>query len=234
MANAALALVLGLRLASASPGIPEVARESGAPPRALPPAIRAALAESSLRVTLDGRARARFWFARKIAASQARAPGTSAIERERLNFSIAPGALVAAVELLLPWTDAKGQTVPRGLYELRYGSQPVMKEHRGTSVFRDFLVLVPPGAVRRGAADSMALAVAGRRVSGTAHPAVLALYPAAPVASPRVTRPGGERRVLEVRAAGLSLGLMIEGQEAGQSSQGVGKNEVSPPPTMRD
>jgi hypothetical protein len=89
-----------------------------------------------------------------------------------------------------------------------------MKEHRGVSAFRDFLLLVAPGAVRKAEPDLTALLAASERVSGTAHPAVLALYPVlAGSPLPRFTRPTSDVGVLEVRSGGLSFGLLIEGRE---------------------
>jgi hypothetical protein len=47
------------------------------------------------------------------------------------------------IELATPWSDDKGQPVAAGLYTLRDAAQPLMKEHRGVSEFRDVLLLAP-------------------------------------------------------------------------------------------
>jgi hypothetical protein len=209
----AAALLLGLRLAGVLSEGSEIRSEAGLPGRVFPADVRAALAARSLQVFLDGRLRARFWLARQIRAAGPAAPGSSAVLRERLNFAIAPGALVGALELFAPWSDFRDQTIAPGSYELRYAAQPVMKEHRGVSEFRDFVLLVAPGALRTKTRDPAELQIASRRVSGTAHPAVLALYPVAlQEALPRLARRQGGVLVLEVRAGWLSLGLVIEGK----------------------
>ena len=55
--------------------------------------------------------------------------------------TITRGEPLALVTLLQPWQDFRAQTVPPGTYVLRYAVQPLLKDHAGTSPWRDFGIL---------------------------------------------------------------------------------------------
>lgn len=107
--------------------------------------------------------------------------------------------------------DSRGRAIPLGMYLLCYAVQPAIKEHRGTSEFRDMVLLLPAQEFPIPARPE-AIVDASRRVSGTGHPAVLALVPAQMTGDfPRLTRTISGRLVLEVRSGGLVLGLDLSG-----------------------
>ena len=63
---------------------------------------------------------------------------------ERVNFAaLGDGNVVGRLKLTKAWRDFRGREVPPGEYVLRYRIQPKLKDHAGTSEFRDFLVLEP-------------------------------------------------------------------------------------------
>ncbi|MEP6471907.1 MAG: hypothetical protein ABJC28_07805 [Acidobacteriota bacterium] len=174
--------------------------------------LRWSLEASGAAFTLPDGNRVTFWPARRIPPVAPPEPAASPFLRERVNYSIRTGAVVGVVAFSAPWTDARSQVIPAGTYALRYAIQPAMKEHRGVSAFRDVLVLVAPGDST--GTDLAALAGAGRRVSGTAHPAVMALLPAASSGAPPgfIFTPG--TLTLEVRAGRVPLVLGLGGPGA--------------------
>lgn len=115
------------------------------------------------------------------ARSTGDAPSTASLYgREFADWS--PGQRLGTMRLFEPWVDRRGQEIPPGDYVLRYAVQPFSKNHVETTARRDFLLLVPaaedPAA---GVLDEEALWAAGRRASGTSHPAVMEIRaPAAP------------------------------------------------------
>ncbi len=113
------------------------------------------------------------------------------------------------IEFSGAWTDSKDQAISAGAYALVYAVQPAIKEHRGVSELRDVLVLV---AAREFAASAGidGLVEASRRVSGSGHPAVLALLPPPPAAgAPGVVREDAGRLILEVQTGGIPLALIL-------------------------
>jgi hypothetical protein len=86
----------------------------------------------------------------------AEAPRQEGAPEERALYSrITRGEILGTITFAEPWQDYRGQSVPAGTYELQYAVQPLLKDHAGTSKWRDFAIL--PGS--------------------TGHPYVLALVP---------------------------------------------------------
>lgn len=119
-------------------------------------------------------------------------------------------------ELLIDdaWSDFRGQTIVAGRYSLRYALQPRLKEHVGVDQIRDFALLVAPETeIASGEGATEAWIAASRRVSGTRHPAVLALVawrssgdpPPEPVTE-------GERLVLFRRIGTDVVGFVVRGR----------------------
>jgi hypothetical protein len=73
------------------------------------------------------------------------APRQEGAQEERALYSrITRGAILGTITFTEPWQDYRGQTVPAGTYELHYAVQPLLKDHAGTSQWRDFAIL--PGS----------------------------------------------------------------------------------------
>jgi hypothetical protein len=110
------------------------------------------IADHSIQVELDGALLAQIWSSCDPIAMDG--------EREdRTNFSsIRRNELLGTITLAREWRDYRGQTVPPGTYELRYAVQPLLKDHAGTTRWRDFAILT--GMTR------------------SRHPYVMALVPA--------------------------------------------------------
>ena len=92
---------------------------------------------------------------------------------------LSPGTLIGTLELVAPWTDARGTEIAAGKYAVRYALRPNDGNHMGVSDYRDFLVLIPsaddPGAAAR--PEYEALMALGRKTTGGRHPAVMGLAP---------------------------------------------------------
>jgi len=153
------------------------------PPHGLAPAVSAQLPRASLTVADAGAAWLTLWL---VAV-----PTPAAIERPDVVAGLAPGALAGALRVERTWRDFRDRSIPRGVYTLRYAVRPILKEHAGVSPYRDFLVLVPAHEDDGSASPQERWIAASRGIAAAAHPAVLALFPAA--------RPGPE---LEESAAG--------------------------------
>jgi hypothetical protein len=187
--------------------------------RVLPPppanaALRAAVEGECVVVELPGGGTLRVWPARRIRAAAPRAPDESPFLRERVEYAIEPGSLVAVASWDSLWRDYKDQAIPAGVYSLVYAVQPAIKEHRGVSEFRDVLLAVPLSeGAPPGRRDLPQAVAASLRASGTSHPAVLALFPAGSAGRPaRITNGPRDTLVLEFRAGKVAIGLAVSGK----------------------
>jgi hypothetical protein len=113
----------------------------------------AVAAGQSVQVEREGALLAQIWATCEPIA-------TDGQREDRTNFSsIRRNEFLGTIRLLSEWTDYRGQLVPPGTYELRYAVQPLLKDHAGTTRWRDFAILT-------GSAPSR-------------HPYVMALVPPA-------------------------------------------------------
>ena len=92
---------------------------------ATPPKIEGApvVERQAIRVAKGDAVVADFWFCR-----------TTKLEE---------GNAVGIVKLHKPWRDYRDREVPAGAYLLRFRIQPLLKDHAGTSRYREFFVLEP-------------------------------------------------------------------------------------------
>lgn len=95
--------------------------------------------------------------------------------KERL-YPFQQGQLIGLVHFSRKYSDFRKQTIPGGWYTLRFGLQPVDGNHEGTSIIRDFLLLIN---VAQDAGDkkweTKDLFKASAESIGTTHPAMLSL-----------------------------------------------------------
>jgi hypothetical protein len=130
------------------------------------------------------------------------------------RVALRDGTPLGELELATPWRDFRGQSIAAGRYGLRYALQPRLKDHVGVDAIRDFALLVP--AVEAAPDPEVGVAAwiaASRRVSATAHPAVMALLAwegAEPPPTPR--REDGGLSVEYLEVGGLVLGFVVAGE----------------------
>ncbi|MEO8215743.1 MAG: hypothetical protein ABI718_01550 [Acidobacteriota bacterium] len=157
-----------------------VQARNAAPPRmaGAPPHL-----SSSLRlVKREGVVVARFWFVSRQ-AKIAECP-----DSDRVNFcQLGAGSTVGIVQFASTWRDYRDQVVPAGTYVVRYAIQPRLKDHIGTTKYRDFLVLDCRGPDQ--------------------HPFVMALLPASSAAG----RPTMNGVVMETEIGAIRAGIVFEG-----------------------
>ncbi len=202
-----LACAAGASNALASAWRTENADEAA--PQGVPAPLRERLGASALRVERDGAPFAELWLVREPRLRKAPVPGLG------IAFpQLEPGTPVGLLRLHRAWEDYRKQTVRPGLYVLRYALQPEDGNHIGVSSYRDFLLLVPPAedAAASEIIDPQRLTELSRAATGTAHPAVLALFPAAQDApAGSVVRNGLDQPMVVVALGSYRVGLVLEG-----------------------
>jgi hypothetical protein len=173
--QALLATVVLPTLAMAQgPFTAEVLKES--PPAAIADAVKADLSPTGYRV-LDGKGKAYadIWLRKGTPASAKPAGANGTIQFPVLS----EGVLVGALRYGQPGQDFRDQTIPAGVYTIRYGLQPQNGAHLGASPFRDFALLLP--VAKDKGLDILAkkpLDEQSSEAAGTSHPAVLMLFAA--------------------------------------------------------
>lgn len=197
------ALLLTLLAAAGAAAALEVAA-AGPPPRELSAEMRAALAGEGARAG-EG---FEIWLRREPGLATGGSGGLGAA-----FGTLGEGALVGALRLSAGWRDYRGQSVPAGVYTLRFALLPEDGYHMGVSTYRDYLLLVPAAedpdpAATLGFDRLVALA---RESSGTRHPAVLSLVPAGEVEAPAATESDQGQPVLALPFGELTLGLVVAG-----------------------
>jgi hypothetical protein len=151
----------------------KVEKSSAPPPTELSAAVRDALAPDELRVNAANGVFCEIWLRKSVS------PAASPAKEFGVTFGQIPeGTLVAALRLSHETQDYRNQTIPAGVYTLRYALIPVDGNHLGIAAQRDFLLLGPatkdsdPAALTRDQTLDLS-----RAASGTGHPSVWSLGP---------------------------------------------------------
>jgi hypothetical protein len=150
--------------------------ESIGAPADLPQALADALEPAGARLVNDqGAAVAEVWLRKSIPIQQTQAKGDVAYPQ------LSVGTLVGVLRFPNGGSDFRGQSIKAGTYTLRYAQIPQDGNHLGASTYRDFLLLGPAATdtnVDRPLTFD-AVVKLSQQASGTGHPAVLSLEPAA-------------------------------------------------------
>ena len=165
----ALGVVAGVALMCAAVLAQEMER-TGAPPATIPETLRQAVEVKGYRATADKDHAAEFWFARDLATSKKDVPGA-------LYPELSNGEFVGIVQFAQAFRDFRGQTVPAGLYTLRYQLLPQDGNHLGVAPNPDFLLATPAAADAHPDEDYpyKKLVALSAKSTGGSHPAVFAL-----------------------------------------------------------
>jgi hypothetical protein len=179
------------------------------PPAAVAAGVKGTLEANGYRVVDgQGKALADIWLRKAVPASGKPAGAKGAI----LFPVLADGELLGVVKFSAEGHDYRDQTIPAGVYTLRYGLQPVNGDHLGVSVNRDYVLLVP-AAKDADPADLPRKKLEERSAesTGSSHPAIFLLL-AAPEksASPAMIHD----EAIMTWGAVLSLPLEVKGESS--------------------
>jgi hypothetical protein len=174
--------------------------------------LRQAIENKGYRVTLDDGWTAEFWFARQLATEKKDVPAA-------LYPELTDGEFVGVVNLPQGISDFRGQSIPPGLYTLRYRLLPQDGNHMGVAPNPDFLLASPAANDARPEQSYPArkLFMLSAKSTGTSHPAVIALETAGDPATVVKDKHGTVVFTVAVPTAGggsEKLGIVIKGTAA--------------------
>jgi hypothetical protein len=145
------------------------------PPTELGPAIQAVLYASGTKImTQQGDPILEIWFRSSL-------PAGSSAKEEHVTLSMIPkGALVGAMRVMGPATDARGQALALGVYTLRYAVAPDNEGHKTVAPQRDFMLISRAADDQKPDTNANldALMKQSAKVSGTQHAAVYSVWKA--------------------------------------------------------
>ena len=202
------ASLLSLQLFAAGPSVERTGPLTGP---GVSDELKKAVEDKGYRVVLDDDWTAEFWFARALLTVSKEAPGA-------LYPELANGEFVAVVNFTKGSSDYRGQSIPPGLYTLRYQYLPQDANHMGVSPNPDFLLAIPVSADVNPAENLpfKRLVSLSAKASGTAHPAVIAMAAAGTPASVAKDDQGMIILTVEVPTAASGktekLGIVLKGQ----------------------
>jgi len=182
------------------------------PPDALAPAVKGELESRGYRL-LDGQGNvtAEIWLRKAIPAS-----GKPAGPKGTIQFPVlSEGELLGALRYPGEGHDYRDQSIPKGVYTLRYGLQPVNGDHLGVSPYRDYALLLP--AAKDKELKNLAqknLEERSAEAAGTSHPAVLMLL-AAPEAATKGDPAAIHDEAKNTWGVPLPLKLEVKGESQG-------------------
>jgi hypothetical protein len=178
---------------------------AGQPPSELAPAVQQVLETNGFKISRGGEAYCEIWF-------RSHPPASSGPAGRNVTLpSIRQGALVGVIRFDGTGSDRRGQTIPVGLYTLRYGVMPMNGAHEGAAPHRDFLLLVPASDDQdpNSTPGFDALVSLSKKASRTAHPAVLSVWEAASDA-PGFSRQGDDW-VLQTKLGETPIAVILIG-----------------------
>ncbi len=146
---------------------------AGGPPAEVAEGIGSELEAEGHRILDGGEVYAEFWFRK----SSVESPDT----REPIDVSwgsVPHGTLIGVARFPHEVEERRGQRIDPGVYTLRFSYYPVDGAHQGVEPSRDFLILSPAAEDTdiNATPDFDTLMAISRKVSGTTHPAGLAVW----------------------------------------------------------
>ncbi|MEO8498739.1 MAG: hypothetical protein ABI614_27060, partial [Planctomycetota bacterium] len=106
-----------------------------------------------------------------------------------LLYPFTPGQLMGVVRFARKGSDFRDQDIESGVYTLRYAQQPVDGSHVGTSLTRDFLLLLRADSDESAAVlDYGSLTKRSKEAAGSSHPAMLSMQRIAEESKPLAMR----------------------------------------------
>jgi hypothetical protein len=184
------------------------ALEASPPADAIAPEILAQLNPHGVRVLRGTAPLCDLWLGKQLAVKEGFQPTSEVL------YPLTPGQLIGVARFAGSAAhDFRDQQIEEGVYTLRYQQQPVDGNHVGTSLTRDFLLLVKSADDRGvGLLGYEGLIQASAEAAGTSHPCLLSLQK--PVSGDELMRRDEARDWWIVRlgtqtAAGAALPLEV-------------------------
>jgi hypothetical protein len=154
----------------------KVERLKQAPPSGFSAAVQKSLgAEGYGLMDATGKTVAEIWLRKAVPASAKPVGPKGAV----LYPNLAEGELLGALRFVKEGHDYRDQSIPPGLYTMRYGLQPENGDHLGVSVYRDYALILPAGKdTGLAPPPEKALHTGSAESAGANHPAVFLLQAA--------------------------------------------------------
>jgi hypothetical protein len=126
--------------------------------------------------------------------------------------TIPEGALIALVNFPNGGSDYREQSIPAGLYTVRYGLHPEDGNHMGVAASRDFAVLTPVAKDTDPAKNIPFKALVElTKTVGNAHPTIVRLEMAESSETPHLWQDDAEHWVLDLDVVGEPVGFVVHG-----------------------
>ena len=126
--------------------------------------------------------------------------------------TIPEGALIALVSFPDGGSDFREQSIPAGLYTVRYSLHPEDGNHMGVAASRDFAVLTPAAKDTDPAKNiPFEQLVELAKTVGNAHPTIVRLEMAESSDTPHLWQDDAEHWVLDLDVAGEPVGFVVHG-----------------------
>ena len=140
------------------------------PTAALSKEIAGLLSPTGVRVNRDSSAFCDLWFAKSW-------PAVSGFQAtSEITYPFTPGQFIGVARFARKAADFRDQDINAGVYTMRYAQQPVDGAHVGTSLTRDFLLLIQASKEQSPAAlEYKQLTKTSAEAAGSSHPALLSL-----------------------------------------------------------
>ena len=186
--------------------------ENVGPPQlpGLSDALKAAVAEQGVRVTLADGWSADLWLARQMESSPKEVPGALYPEFGNAEF-------IGLLNLRKRMNDLRGQAIAAGVYTLRYQLLPQDANHMGISPNPDFVLAIPAAADPNPAQHYLyrKFVTLSAKSTGTGHPAAIALEQAAETGGLSQNAQGWTVLTVNVPgAAPKKIGIVLRGSVA--------------------
>lgn len=126
--------------------------------------------------------------------------------------SIPEGALLALVRFPEKSSGFREQTIPAGMYTMRFGLHPENGDHMGVAPSRDFALLTPvaddPDPAKNYGYDEL---VAMSKKVGNPHPTIARVELPAGDQAPHIRQNDYQHWVLDLKVAGQVVGIVVHG-----------------------
>jgi hypothetical protein len=188
---------------------PVLGISDAAPPEGISEEMRAVLRPQALEVSINGELQARIWVREQLTEA-AQASSELGVAFGNLEA----GSLVGVLELATDWSDDKESLIGPGVYTLRYCVMPADGNHMGVSIYRDYVLLIPPASDTdpEQVLEYGELVMASLEATGVPHPGVLALFPIwDEIEEPKLVKNEVDQWTLAVKLGTQVIGLVVSG-----------------------